>query len=338
VEVNRLKLPTEAGHTIRRIVNAIRLGIKTTYLTIKQKPDVIIATSIPPILGGFFAAVASKITRSRLIYFVMDIHPEIGRVSGDFSNAIVYKSLELIDRWTCQTAHTVILHSQDMRAALLSRNGNKSIKIKILNNFAIPSSEDTSTENNINIKENTDLLTIIYAGNVGRFQGLENVIELFASLNMMSKVQLIIMGNGYLTAELEQQAKTLNANIRFIPQQKLEIAKLAIAQADLGLISLLPDVYKYAYPGKTMTYLEQGTPLLALLEPHSEIAESIKDQSYGFVINPTDRDSFKKQLTWLATNKAWKVQYRKNARNAFERNFSASKILTDWERLIVNAS
>ena len=34
-------------------------------------------------------------------------------------------------------------------------------------------------------------------------------------------------------------------------------------------------MYKYAYPSKTMAYLEQGIPILAMIEKESDLAQDI---------------------------------------------------------------
>ena len=82
----------------------------------------IISTSIPPITGGFFAALSTYFTRTKFIYFCMDLHPEIGKISQDFSNPLLYNFLKKVDNWSCSRANPVIVHSLDMKKSLLSRN------------------------------------------------------------------------------------------------------------------------------------------------------------------------------------------------------------------------
>ena len=45
--------------------------------------------------------------------------------------------------------------------------------------------------------------------------------------------------------------------------------------ADLGVVSLRPGVISSAYPSKTMTYLRHGCPILAFVEPESELATMV---------------------------------------------------------------
>ena len=83
------------------------------------------------------------------------------------------------------------------------------------------------------------------------------------------------MGDGVERFRLEKLSKELKTNIKFINYVSYEDSKKIIETADLGLVSLMPNMYKYAYPSKTMVYLEQGIPILALIEKESDLAKKI---------------------------------------------------------------
>ena len=115
IKIQRIKLSLEKRSPIKKIINAIKLGFWTIYLANRNNYDVIISTSIPPITGGFFAAIIAYIKKTRFIYFCMDLHPEIGKISKDFSNPYLYSILKKIDNWSCSKANPVIVHSLDMK-------------------------------------------------------------------------------------------------------------------------------------------------------------------------------------------------------------------------------
>ena len=132
VNIKRINLPNEIGKPLQRILNSIKLGLFTNFLVLQNKYDFIIATSVPPILGGFFSVIASFFAKTRFIYFCMDLYPEIGKLSGDFSNPILYKFLEKIDNWNCKRADSIIVHSLDMKKTLKNRSGGEKFKINII--------------------------------------------------------------------------------------------------------------------------------------------------------------------------------------------------------------
>jgi hypothetical protein len=45
---------------------------------VRKRYDVIMVSTSPPVLAGWFVAVAAKLSGARFIYHCMDIHPEIG--------------------------------------------------------------------------------------------------------------------------------------------------------------------------------------------------------------------------------------------------------------------
>ena len=65
-------------------------------------------------------------------------------------------------------------------------------------------------------------------------------------------------------------------------------ARALMRQADLGVVSLAPDVVRYAFPSKTQTYLAESLPLLVLCELDSELAEVTQSAGLGAVVAPGD--------------------------------------------------
>jgi glycosyltransferase involved in cell wall biosynthesis len=332
IRVDRLKLPTEVGRPLIRISNALGLGLSILRRALTRRFDVILVTSIPPVLGGVFAALAARLSGTRMIYYCMDLHPEIGRVSGDFANPFLYRLLQVLDSWSCRQARPVLVHSEDMRQTLRSRPRGDEPRIELLNNFALPSCESKSAELELNAQGNQ--LTVIYAGNIGRFQGLETAIDAMALLKERRDIELIIMGDGVSREALVERAKQGGANVRFLPYQPVEVAKSAIRQADIGLVTLVPGVYRYAYPSKTMAYLEQGRPIIAAVEAESEFATTMEERGYGLIVPIGDVGSMAKRFVDLANDSRWKEPMNNAARVAFDSEFSAQVALRRWSRVL----
>lgn len=335
VNITRINLSSEAGRPLVRIFNALKLGIMTNYLALQNKYDVIISTTVPPILSGFFSSVAALLNKSRLYYFCMDLYPEVGKISGDFSNPILFKLLEKIDNWNCKQADSIIVHSSDMKRTLEQRKTNKKLKIEIINNFSVPS--ENKLENDLKIKDlnKQNKLTIIFAGNVGRFQRLDKIVDAMSLIKSRSDIELIIMGDGVAKKDLKKQVKKTSANVTFFDHQPINIVKDTIKKADIGLVTLMPNTYKYAYPGKVMTYLEQGRPFISTIEPESELAITMKNEGFGFSVVGSDTTKIANLFKKLADDTSWKLKMYDAAKIAYEKNFTMNKILNQWSNLIV---
>ena len=335
IKIRRINLMIEFRSPLKKIINGLILGFWTNYLAIKNKYDVIISTSVPPITGGFFAALAACITKSRFIYFCMDLHPEVGKISNDFSNPILYSILKKIDNWSCRIANPIVLHSKDMKNSIESRSRRQKFKIEIINNFSIPSERLNNSISKIKFNLKNKKLTIIFAGNVGRFQALDKIIESMTFLKNRHDIELIIVGEGSVKADLVFQIKKTKVNVRIFDLQPTNVVKDMIRKADIGLVSLRSNIYKYGYPSKIMTYLEQGTPIIAVLEKESEIVRLMHYENYGFCPASLKPKKISNFFIKLAANKSWKLKMNSNAKNAYKKYFSKDVILRKWSDVLL---
>lgn len=336
IKIERINLSIENKSPIKKIINALKLGFMTNFLAIKNKYDIVISTTIPPITGGLFAALASQISKARFVYFCMDLHPEVGKISKDFSNSVLFSLLQKIDNWSCSKANPVIVHSLDVKNSLLSRISNKKFNIEIINNFSIPTEELDKSISKINFKPNENELTIIFAGNLGRFQSLNNIIDTMIYLDGRKDIKLVIVGDGSIKAELISKVHNTKANVDFFDQQPANIVKDMISKADIGLVSLSANTYKYGYPGKIMTYLEQAKPIIALLEKESEIAKLVEQNNCGFNISDLNPKNVSKFLIRLSENKSWKPKMSENAKKTYKKYFSIETILLKWSKILLH--
>ena len=334
VKIERIDLYIEGKSPIKKIINALKLGFRTNFLAMKNKYDIIISTSIPPVTGGLFAALAARICKARFIYFCMDLHPEVGKISKDFSNPILFSLLQKIDNWSCSKAHPVIVHSSDMKNSLLSRGSNNKFDIEIINNFSIPTEEINKSTSKIEFNLSENELNIIFAGNLGRFQSLDKVIDAMIYLKEKKNIKLVIVGDGAVKKELISKVHATKANVEFFDRQPTNVVKNMISKSDVGLVSLSVNTYKYGYPGKIMTYLEQGKPIIALLEKESEIVKFMKKNNYGFNISDPNPKKISEFLVKLAENKSWKLKMSENAKKAYEKYFSIETIFSRWSKIL----
>ena len=148
-------------------------------------------------------------------------------------------------------------------------------------------------------------------------------------------IQLIIMGEGSVKSSLVYKVKKNNANVLFFNHQNISVTKDIISKSDIGLVTLSRNIYKYGYPSKIMTYLEQGKPIIAVLEKVSEIAKLMKRENYGFCIDKLDSKKISQILLKLAKDNSWKLRMSKNAKRAYQKNFSKNIVYRKWNDILL---
>ena len=98
-------------------------------------------------------------------------------------------------------------------------------------------------------------------------------------------------------------------------------------------MSLIPSMYKYAYPSKTFAYLEQGIPILAMIEKESDIGRDIIKNQIGYVVPISNHQKLANLLIDLSEDNSWKKDKRNSCLNIFKKKFSDEVILKKWDRV-----
>ena len=333
VNVVRLNLRPEAGRPLVRIVNALVLGLGVFWQAIVRKRyDVIMVSTSPPVLAGWFVAVAAKLTGARFIYHCMDIHPEIGRISGEFRNPRVFSVLSRLDEWTCAQARPVVVLSDDMAETLIARRPEKPPETAVINNFSLPSEREASDE--LPFPWPNEPFVLLFAGNIGRFQGLDVLVDAMARFVDRQDIRLFIMGDGTEKEHLSYKAGENGVPVSFIGHQPVEVAKAAMARASAGFVSLVPELYRYAYPSKTMTYLEQGCPVLVAVETDSCLARDVVEHGAGITVPGGDVDALVNAISSLADDPESLGSMRQKALEFSTQAFATDVILDKWSSLL----
>jgi len=134
--------------------------------------------------------------------------------------------------------------------------------------------------------------------------------------------------------ELENFSRNNNLNVNFLGYLSQDKIANLIDISDICLVTLMNGIYKYAYPSKIMTYLSRGKPIIATVELESEIATSIINEKYGYVVNQNDYDSLAKLLKKISNDSNLLNDLNHNSKKAFDKFFSEKVILNKWSKLI----
>jgi len=111
------------------------------------------------------------------------------------------------------------------------------------------------------------------------------------------------------------------------------IADFLVERAALGIVSLAPGVIRSAYPSKTMSYLRQGTPVLALVEGDSELARTVREAGIGCQTEPGDVPGLVRLLRDLAHDRSPLDGAAERARLLYDRHFVPTHRLQQWSAL-----
>ncbi len=347
LKIKRIRLFKENNRSVLfKLMNMVYFPLRIlSYIFFSKKFDVVMSSTAPPVITGFSSALGSKIKGAKFIYHCMDIHPEIGKISGEFKNPLVFKLLTKMDMWSCKNTEKIIVLSQDMKSSLLQRQDSSRThsdsllntdKLQIINNFSLSESDNNQVEVHEKFKKDKNQFRILFAGNIGRFQMLESFIDAMTLLDDIPNLELVFLGEGAAFNHLKEKSKDkLGSRILFFPHQNINTARKIMSEANLGIVSLLPNIYKYALPSKTMTYLAEGCPLLATVEAKSELVEFITNNQLGVTATPGDPESIAQAIRSFIDNSS-PGDISKRCKRVANEYFSENIITQEWSELFKN--
>jgi len=129
-----------------------------------------------------------------------------------------------------------------------------------------------------------------FAGNIGKIQNLDKIIEAFASLpnEALKKSQFNIIGDGSYLEELKNIVKEYSLlNVVFWGRQPRNEMYKYFAASDFLIVSLIDKaIFSLTVPAKVQTYIATQKPILAII--NGDAADIIKDNNLGYVAKPDD--------------------------------------------------
>jgi len=295
----------------------------------KNRYDTVMASTMPPVMVAAAARKSAHFRGGKFFYHMMDIYPEIAITSGMAKKGFLTKLLARIDCNNCARAERVIVLSSDMRDAIAAR-GLSTDNVEILNNFQLESFDgEGSMPDGLEKPEGS--FRILFAGNLGRFQGLETIIEAMALLDDLPEIRFDLLGDGAGRVALEALAGLrLNQSIFFHGYQPIENTVHVIKTADLGLIALNPDIFRYAYPSKTMTYLGVGAPILLVIEAESELAQMVERERIGYHAPQNNPEAVAAAVRQAYAERGGLDKMRARSKVLAQRRFTSAAVLPRW--------
>lgn len=357
VKIRRLSLlPERKSWKVIRIINFAYFLVRSILHVLWHRDcDLIIANTHPPILMGVALRLLRVMTGIPYLLHAQDIHPESAVLANQLRPGWLTRWMQRIDSKSCSAAQCVVTLSEDMRRSFAERPGQLTDNIAIINNFPLDVYTEAETlpevfndskslkikpaasaVNSSPVELQQSLFRLFFAGNIGHFQNLNGVIDAAHLLRDEENIQFIFMGAGAARVGLIERSGGLNGKtVFFEPFHPMETAFACMQRADLGIVSLSPQVYRVAYPSKTMTYLAAGCPLLALVEPESCLAQEIVSQNFGYVpksMEPTDIAAAIR--TAVAERSQWKSAAREKLILRSEATFGREQALNTWTQLL----
>lgn len=291
--------------------------LATAVAAVGRRADVVMAMS-PPLTLGPAGWIAGTLRRAPLVFNVQDVYPDVAVDVGALTDARVIRLARWLERFTYRRAAAVTVLSDDLAANVAARAGGPD-RVVVIPNFVDSADIQPGPRANRYRAEYGlgDRTVVMYAGNVGYSQPLGMVVEAARRLADRDDLVFVVNGGGSGLAAIEQAAAGL-PNMVFAPLQPRERLSEVLAAADIHLVVLRSGVARSSVPSKTYSILAAGRPVLASIDPGSEVARMIEGAGAGCVVPPGDVDAFTRALEALVDAPAQRSEMGARARRFVE--------------------
>ena len=344
VDVHRCWLPLASSRQpVIRVFNFLAFLFAAFWKIVlhRKKYDVVMCLTFPPVVGGVVVSTAAALRGSQFIYNMLDIHPESSGHAGKINASGILSRIALsLDRRSCDRAKRVVVLSDDMAQTYLDRypvhlHAAKREKLRVIADFNPVSYEADDEPLPPEFENPSGKFRILFAGNVGEFQAIENLIQTAHLLAGHSEIEFLFVGDGSQKKKAIQQAGELvGKTVHFHGHQSVAMADKIIRTADLCIVSLVPGLYRVAFPCKTSSYLGAGRPVLMVLEEQSQLYRMTLENNLGYACRGEDPEALKKTILAAFANRDQLHTMHGPARAFAEEHLVPSAVLVKWENLL----
>lgn len=323
-----------------RAVNYVTFLLSTFWASIwLQRPDLVVVETDPPLLA-FVGRVLQRWRGVKLVVYLQDIHPDIGVALGKIRDGFLTKWIRRGLFRIYRGADCVLTLSRDMRDHVIA-SGVAANKVAVIPNW-IDSDLVYPVKKPNRFREKYGLngqFVVMYSGNLGLCQRLEDVIAAADCLRVNNEIQFLLVGGGSLKSQLEADVAALGLpNVRFVPYQpKSELAD-SLSAADVHLIPLDPRVTKFLMPSKLYGILASGTPAIVIAERESELASVVVENGTGLAVTPNHPRQLAETIQSLAEKRNSLETMGTQARHLAEERYHRTHVTDLFGRVLLSIS
>jgi colanic acid biosynthesis glycosyl transferase WcaI len=143
------------------------------------------------------------------------------------------------------------------------------------------------------------------------------------------------VGEGSVKQALQSMAaKNGLTNVRFFPFQQREYVPLIYALADVSLVSLKPDIVVESVPSKTYTIMASGRPIVAAVDPKTEVGCLLNQAKCGLCVEPGNPHALTQAIKRLYKDDALRNDMGRRGRDLAVERYSRHVAANQYHALI----
>jgi colanic acid biosynthesis glycosyl transferase WcaI len=320
-----------------RAIDYLRYLIGVSWrLLVRQKPAVAIVLTTPPMLS-FVVCILSKIRGFAVVFWSMDIYPELAIQLGVLSKrSWTVRLLTRLSSYVLRNATVVVALGPAMAEHLAARGARR---VEIIHNWAdekaiVPI--DSTCNEDPPSRSSQRPFEVMYSGNLGLAHEFQTILAGARRLESVDpQIRITFIGGGPRLREVTAAATNLS-NVSFRGYEARSDLGRSLASADVHLVTLRPGMVGLLVPSKIYGILAAGRPTIYVGPPTGDVYQIIHEAQCGSTIVNGDVDAFVAAVTIYRADPLRLRTEGQRARAFFEAHFTRTLAVDRFEKIIAS--
>ena len=330
IEVLRLPLWIGRATAAQRYRQELTfLASQLAALPILRGADVSVVVS-PSFPALFAAIVARRVRPAPWILWLQDILPDGAFTTGlvDEGGAVLAASRRL-ESAAYRSAALIVVPSQAFQRNLRSK-GVADRKIRVIEN---PATREPRRPPGDSDSKPSRPWSVLAMGNIGHSQGLAPLVDAFEASDLSREdVRLRITGVGVAASDV--QARVRSDRVQMLGLVSDDELEAELQDASIGFVSQHHAGTEFNIPSKIMNFMVYGLPVLAAVNPGSEVARIIEQSGGGWVVDSSRPELFPLKLAELRARPGEVLQRGRAAARYAGARFTAATFAERFEAVL----
>lgn len=276
---DRRRLLPRAINYVTYMIESLRVGLA------QPRPDVVLCMTDPPVIANVALVVARRF-RVPLVVISQDIFPEVAVELKRLKNSALIGALRVLIGFYLRRADHVIAIGDTMRKRLEAKGAPRH-RISVIPNWVdtneiVPAPHD----NDWSRAHGVHGFVVMHSGNVGHAHDLDVLVRAATFLRDLDDLQIVVIGGGARLLEVQELARILEVDVRFLDYQPRETLSLSLSAAHVHYVGLGRGLSGFVVPSRLYGILAAGRVPLVSADADSETAAVVRETASGIVVPP----------------------------------------------------
>ena len=237
----------------------------------------------PSIFHGPLVSALKKSSLCKSYLIIRDIFPEWAVDMALMGRGLPYQFFNAVARYQYSVADVIGVQTKSNIGYFDLWRQQTGRKLEVLQNWL---DKPTQLRCSIRVSKTQlyDRKIFVYAGNMGVAQGMDILLDLAGHLGDRMDVGFLFVGRGSESVRLKALVKDRKlGNVLFYDEIHPDEIPDLYSQCIAGIVALDSRHKSHNIPGKFLTYIQSGLPVLANVNSGNDLAKIIRNEQVGQV-------------------------------------------------------